>query len=548
MRVRPPACVAVVAVVLAACGNGGQVPDAPGEATATIEAAVTPLEPREGCTDTFVAHELDHVIDIDTEQPGFEGNGSGLAVGDLDGDRDLDLVLGSLTGETVVATNAGGWRFDLTPVAEGPVRGVVIADLDGDALTDLLLSPGTGPPRWLRGTDGGYEEAPLPGVGDEPAYVTEVGDPDGDGDLDLVTASYDVLLWNLDGREIVEGDGHGVWYWSNDAQQYVGTQLAESSQALALLLTDVERDGRPDLLVGNDFIPTDQRWTWTGGEFEATEELPAMSTSTMSLDDGDVDNDGQPELFATDMRNMDDANAEFWSLMEQIMTSFPAEDLGPQLWQNTLVDGVSLDERAEDVGIARTGWSWSGKFGDLDLDGNVDLYVVNGMAASENLPIYPLTELVEPNVAFRNTGGSFDPAPEWGLDARAGGRAMSLADLDLDGDLDVAVTNVAAPSVVFENQLCTDGRALEIDLRQPEVANHDAIGAEVAVVTGDTTRTRRVRAQSGYLSGDTSRLHVAIPPDETLERIDVRWPDGAVSTAPADTVAVDALITLTRSG
>ncbi len=548
MRVRHPACVAVVAVLLAACGNSGDEPDAPGEATAAIEAAVTPLEPRADCTDTFFAHELDHVIEIDTERPGFEGNGSGLAVGDLDGDRDLDLVLGSLTGETVVATNAGGWRFELTPVADGPVRGVVIADLDGDTLTDLLLSPGTGPPRWLRGTAGGYEEAPLPGVGDEPAYVTEVGDPDGDGDLDLVTAAYDVLLWNLDGQEIVEGDGHGVWFWANDAGGYSGTQLAESSQALALLLTDVEGDGRPDLLVGNDFIPTDQRWTWTGEQFETADALPAMSTSTMSLDAGDVDNDGQPELFATDMRNMDDANAEFWSLMEQIMASFPAEEMGPQLWQNTLVDGVSLDERAEDAGIARTGWSWSGKFGDLDLDGRLDLYVVNGMAASDSLPIYPATELVEPNVAFRNSGDGFDPAPEWGLDARAGGRAMSLADLDLDGDLDVAVTNVAAPSVVFENRLCAEGGALEIDLRQPDAANHDAIGAEVAVVTSGATHTRRVRAQSGYLSGDTTRLHVGIPPDETLERIEVKWPDGALSTISAEAVAVDALVTLTRSG
>ena len=98
--------------------------------------------------------------------------------------------------------------------------------------------------------------------------------------------------------------------------------------------------------------------------------------------------------------------------------------------------GGAFAERGEWAGVAATGWTWSAQFGDLDNDGFLDLYAVNGMIAAEIFGHLPGAELVEENQALRNDGsGRFVPAPEWGLGATESGRGMAFADLDLDGDL-----------------------------------------------------------------------------------------------------------------
>jgi hypothetical protein len=180
--------------------------------------------------------------------------------------------------------------------------------------------------------------------------------------------------------------------------------------------------------------------------------------------------------------------------------------------------------------VDATGWSWSGKFGDLDGDGWLDLYVVNGMIAAELFHHLPNDELVEQNQALRNQGGGFfAPAPEWQLGSTASGRGMSMADLNGDGKLDIVVNNLRAPAMLFENRLC-GGQALEVDLAWPGSRNTRAIGAIATLRTSAGTYTRDVRAISGYLSGDPARIHFGIPAGAAIDRLDIRWPDGAVST------------------
>ena len=148
----------------------------------------------------------------------------------------------------------------------------------------------------------------------------------------------------------------------------------------------------------------------------------------------------------------------------------------------------------------------------------------------------PDDELVEQNQALRNRGdGSFVPAPEWGLGSERSGRGMSMADLDGDGDLDVVVSNMREPSQVFENRIC-GGANLLVDLRQPGTGNTHAIGAQVRLVGeldgAPLHLSREVRSQSGYLSGDASRLHFGVPSGATLTRLEIVWPDGTRSHIP----------------
>ncbi|RME99493.1 MAG: CRTAC1 family protein, partial [Chloroflexi bacterium] len=195
--------------------------------------------------------------------------------------------------------------------------------------------------------------------------------------------------------------------------------------------------------------------------------------------------------------------------------------------------GGGFQNIAAAAGLAATGWSWSSKFADLDQDGLLDLYVVNGMIAAELFSGLPQNQWVEPNQALRNGGNRrFFPAPQWRLDARSSGRGMSMADFDNDGDLDIVVNNLLSPALLFENQIC-GGSSLLVDLHWPQQANNRALGAVLRLHTSHGVYTRDVRAASGYLSGDPARVHFGLPAGATISQLEITWPDGARSQVEA---------------
>ena len=120
---------------------------------------------------------------------------------------------------------------------------------------------------------------------------------------------------------------------------------------------------------------------------------------------------------------------------------------------------------------------------------------------------------------------------------------MSMADLDGDGDLDIVINNLATRARLFENRLC-GGDHLQIDLRWPAAANRYAVGARVHLDTSTGSYTRTVRAASGYLSGDTPRLHFGVPRGSRLLAARIVWPDGEPSALRDP--PVNHLITVTR--
>ena len=121
-------------------------------------------------------------------------------------------------------------------------------------------------------------------------------------------------------------------------------------------------------------------------------------------------------------------------------------------------------------------------FGDLDNDGFLDLYVVNGMMSEEMFAHIAAYSLLEENQVFRNDGsGAFESMPQWRLGSIASGRGMVMADLDHDGDLDIVVNNLLAPTQLFENRLCHDGAALLVAVRWPGGINTGAIGGRLVL-------------------------------------------------------------------
>ena len=513
---------------------------------------ITPLAEPGACDGGFAAIDLDHRIEwLGGRITNFDTIGSGLAVGDLDNDGDLDLVLANLARPSTVYWNDGGMRFRAEPLATGAARAVNAIDFDGDGWLDLAFThPGAPPSLWLGLAEAGPDAAAY----DRFHRVSRLGagyianamgwaDLDGDGDLDLVTGSYNSELPDLgDGFAI----GGGAAYYENAGGSLNLTVLAPTAEALAVLLTDLNGDRRPDIVIGNDYDHPDQvflRAPDAATGWREAAPFRATATNTMSYDAGDIDNDGREELFVADMKPYlrDPSVSYAW---ERITILPPPDDV--QANENVLLlpepdagaDGtVAFGNAAPERGVDATGWTWSAKFGDLDGDGFLDLYAVNGMIDALVFGHLPDDELVEQNQALRNRGdGSFEPAPEWRLGSERSGRGMSMADLDGDGDLDVVVSNMREPSQVFENRIC-GGANLLVDLRQPGTGNTHAIGARVRLVGELGGRPlhliREVRSQSGYLSGDTSRLHFGVPRGAALIRLEIRWPDGTRSHIPA---------------
>ena len=488
-----PAVVVVAAVLLTAW----VARDADGQSAAPAGYRVTVTALAEPVCDgaaRFVRRELPHTSPFDAESGSpFAGIGSGVAIGDVDADGDLDLAFANLFGPGSVLINVGerragaGPAFERIAIANSRTRGVFLVDENADGALDLVFTrPHTPPQLWLGDGAGNFAPADRFGAW-YPAMTMAWADADRDGDLDIASATYDAEMVEEMGNVLF---GSGVVYYERAAGRLQPRSLVNTAEALALLFTDLDGDGLADILVGNDFDREDYVYLRRGDGWELAEPFAATARNTMSFDIADLDNDGSEELFAADMKpfHPDAATETAWEPVYRYYEKPPRGSL--QINENVLLRRTTAGEpggepprfanEAAARGVDATGWSWSARFGDLDNDGFADLYVVNGMIAADLFGHLPGNELVEENLAFRNDGsGHFTPAPEWGLGDTAGGRGMSMADLDRDGDLDIVINNIGAPAVLYENRLC-GGRSAQVALRWPGSANPFARGSAAA--------------------------------------------------------------------
>src|SRR5437773_827586 len=343
-------------------------------------------------------------------------NGGGVAIGDLTGDGLPEIVLTSNEGGPRLYLNLGHFQFrDITQeagIAESGrwTTGVTLADVNGDGRLDIYVCHAGLKSGALRantlyineGVRAGIprfrEMAAQYGIADT-GYSTQAAffDYDGDGDLDLVLirnsprAVATIAVRNqrtirdpLGGHELYRNDGG---HFVNVSAQ-AGIYGPEIGFGLGIAVADVNRDGRPDVYVANDFFERDYLYLNNGnGTFREMLEraMPVSSYFSMGLDIADIDNDGWPDIYTADMLPADDYRLKTTSAFEswELYEAKAREGFDHQLMRNMLQhnngDGTFSDV-AWQGGVARTDWSWAALIADFDLDGNKDIFVANGLA------------------------------------------------------------------------------------------------------------------------------------------------------------------------
>lgn len=327
-------------------------------------------------------------------------NGSGVAVGDIDGDGWTDLYFARLDGPNVLYRNRGGWQFEEITEWAGvaaPDRystGAVFADIDGDGDLDLLVTAMGGPnAAFLNDGTGRFTD-----ITERAGLASQMGstsmalaDVDGDGDLDLYVANYKARAvndiyppWERSFERTVQQDGESFriapefedhyelelhagglmrveraepnLLYLNDGEgrfSHVpltggafltddGNPLDETPEdwTLTVRFQDVNGDGTPDLYVCNDFHSPDYFWLNDGrGNFREIPTLALRKTSfsTMSVDFSDVDRDGHLDFFLTDMLSNDHVLRHTQvGLTIPMMTEIGEIENRPQAVQNML--------------------------------------------------------------------------------------------------------------------------------------------------------------------------------------------------------------------
>ena len=491
---------------------------------------------------------------------------TGSALADIDGDNDLDLVLLATTGPNSIFLNDGKGRFTehrdrgLDTIGRGATT-VTMADVDGDGRLAMFIAnykpysvDDTIPPQ-LRAFNQMVRE-----TGPKQFEVV----PDHRRDYKLVMRP-DMggmrLTQRAEPDEFYVNDGRGrftrVPMTSGRFRDAAGARVVEEFESFGLTakFVDLTGDGAPDLYVANDFEDPDQLWLNDGkGNFRLADwtSQRQMSNSAMGIDVADVNGDGLPDLFETDMLSHDPRRLKTQMPTHTALPKKIGElELQLQFQRNALFinrgDGT-FAEVSNAAGVQASGWSWGSIFMDVDLDGWQDILVATGHLwdmmdadAQEGLQNrlndvpwqrqrweFPTLKLK--NVAFRNRGDlTFeDASTSWrfGLEEDIS-HGIASADLDGDGDLDVVINRLGAPALVMRN----DATAARVAVRlRGDAPNTQAVGAKVTLHGGAIpVQVREVVVGGLYLSHSDTELSFAMGASDSATLV-VEWRDGRRTT------------------
>lgn len=465
---------------------------------------------------------------------GDPGNmmGAGGAFLDYDQDGHMDIFLIGGDHPPALYRNLGNGTYANTTVSAGlnilPVglewfMGCAVADYDNDGYPDIYVYV-WGYNRLFRNNGNGtFTDATTP-VTAGASWTTAAAwvDYDGDGWLDLYEGNY-IHTFNYPNHtaypnRLLRNNGDGTF---TDVTAITG--LAGAGTTLAVMWSDYDGDGDPDLWVCNDFgafIEPNRLYrndgpapgppgAWTFTEVSATLGADAQ-IYCMGITAGDIDRDGRLDYYFSNLgRNVllrNDGPAGFTDVTTPTGTE-NTHDLttpAPHLFAT----------------------SWGVGFHDFDCDGWIDLYVSNG-----HIPADPVIANgnATPNVLFRHQGAAItfvDVAASAGVAHTGVGRGCAFADMNNNGAMDILQVNVNGPPVLLRNETQLTGSFARF-LPRGRISNRDGIGTRVDLhLPGGIWLVREANGNYSYESSSENAVHFGLGGASLIERFQARWRSG----------------------